>query len=60
MLTGMSLRHLRSFIAVDRKQNGTRAAARLGVSQPRLRRQIRNLEIKFGMALFDRARISCG
>jgi len=50
----MDFDQLRSFVEVARLKNFSRAGAKLGLTQPAISTQIRQLEAEFGVRLFDR------
>ena len=52
----MQLQQLRYFLAVVETRHFTKAAERLGVSQPTLSKQVHTLEVTLGAPLFERIR----
>jgi DNA-binding transcriptional LysR family regulator len=52
----MDIRHARTFVTVAEFGTVTKAAQQLRIAQPALSRQIANLEVEFGLKLFDRTR----
>ena len=54
MMTGMELRHLKTFLAAAEQRNFTRAAEQLEITQAAVSQHVAALEDHFGEALFER------
>lgn len=54
-LSSVELRHLRTFVTVAETENFTRAAERLGITQPSVSIQVKELEGALGAQLFSRS-----
>ena len=50
----IEIRHLRTFLTIVERANFTRAAERLGLSQPSVSQQVKELEAALGVSLFHR------
>lgn len=55
MVPDLAFRHLRYFLAVAETENFTRAAERLGVTQPAVSQQVRDLEVALKAQLLRRS-----